>query len=240
MIRLNKFLAQAGIASRRFCDDLIKAGHVKVNGEVVHEMGIRIDEEKDEIVYKGRPVRIIDDMVYILMNKPGNVVTTSDDELGRRTVIDLLTIRERVYPVGRLDYETTGVLLLTNDGTLTNALLHPSKKVEKIYHVLLDKMLRPIDHHHLQRGVELDGKMTQPCQIRQIRVIDNQSYLEMRLREGRNRQIRRMFDKFGYQVEELDRVSFAGLTATGLKRGEWRPLKPDELSRLKREVENED
>ena len=157
----------------------------------------------------------------------------------RTTVLDLLAIPERVFPVGRLDYDTTGVLLLTNDGELTNRLLHPGYESEKIYRVLIDKIIRPIDLHKLQKGIMLDGKMTLPCKIKEIRRMDNRSFLEITLREGRNRQIRRMFEEFGYVVEELNRVSFSGLTLGSLRPGEWRYLTQDEINRLKERVQDE-
>lgn len=235
-MRLNKYLAHAGIASRRKCDELIKAGLVKVNGKTVREMGVTVDEHRDEVTFKGDKVVLHEEYIYVLLNKPQGVVSTASDEHKRDTVLDLVGLPERIYPIGRLDYNTTGVLLLTNDGELTNRLLHPNYKVEKIYHALLDKKVRPIDLHKLQKGIELDGTMTLPCTMREIRIVDNCSLLEIILREGRNRQIRRMFEALQYNVEELERVSFAGFTAHSLQPGEWRYLKDDELARLKEEV----
>jgi len=235
-MRLNKFLAHAGIASRRKCDDLIMAGLVKVNGKTIRQYGVVIDEDKDEVLFKGKRVKLQKEFTYVLLNKPKGVVSTASDEHRRNTVIELISIPERIYSIGRLDYNTTGVLLLTNDGELTNRLLHPNYKVKKIYHVLLDRVVRPIDLHQLKRGIELDGIKTQPCQIREIRIVDNCSFLEIILREGRNRQIRRMFEQLNYKVEELERISFAGITASGLQPGEWRYLKEDELTHIKNEV----
>lgn len=238
-MRLNKYLAHAGVASRRKCDDLILAGYVKVNGKKVDTLGVVIDEIKDEVMYKDQKVTLGEENIYILLNKPQGVVTTASDEFKRTTVLDLLAIPERVYPVGRLDYDTTGVLLLTNDGELTNRLLHPGYESEKIYRLLIDKIIRPIDLHKLQKGIMLDSKMTLPCKIKEIRRMDNRSFLEITLREGRNRQIRRMFEEFGYAVEELNRVSFSGLTLGSLHPGEWRYLTQDELARLKERVQDE-
>ena len=238
-MRLNKFLAHAGVASRRKCDDLILAGYVKVNGKKVDTLGVVIDEIKDEITYKDKKITLGEENIYILLNKPQGVVTTASDEFQRTTVLDLLAVPERVYPVGRLDYDTTGVLLLTKDGELTNHLLHPGYESEKVYRVLIDKIIKPIDLHKLQKGIMLDGKVTLPCKIKEIRRMDNRSFLEVTLREGRNRQIRRMFEEFGYVVEELNRVSFSGLTLGSLRPGEWRYLKQDELARLKERVQDE-
>ena len=237
-MRLNKFLAHAGIASRRKCDDLIMAGYVKVNGKKVDTVGVVIDETKDEVTFKNRKVTLGEEYIYVLLNKPPGVVTTANDEFRRTTVLDLLTIPERIYPVGRLDYDTTGVLLLTNDGELTNRLLHPGYESEKIYRVMIDKILRPIDLHKLQKGIMLDGKMTMPCIIKELRRKDNRSFLEIKLKEGRNRQIRRMFEEFGYVVEEINRISFSGLTLGSLRPGEWRFLTKDELTCLTERVQN--
>ena len=232
-MRLNKYLASAGIASRRKCDDLITAGRIKVNGKVVSELGTRIDETADEVRYDNRVVKFDKQYKYILLNKPTGYVSTVKDEYRRPTVVDLVPVENRVFPVGRLDYDTSGLLLLTNDGQLTNLLLHPKYKVEKIYHVLLDKLIKPVARYHLEQGIELEGKRTGPCKIEQIRVIDNCSLLEIRIREGRNRQIRKMFDAYGYRVESLDRIGFGPLTLSGLKRGEWRPLTRFEIAKLK-------
>ncbi len=233
MIRLNKYLANAGIASRRKCDDLITAGRIKVNGEIITELGYRIDETTDKVHYDDHLVKTDKHYKYILLNKPAGYVSTLHDEYDRPTILDLVTVNERIFPVGRLDYDSTGLLLLTNDGGLTNMLLHPRFKVEKIYHVLLDKLIKPVALYHLEQGVELDEKRTSPCKIRQIRVIDNCSLLEVRIREGWKRQIRRMFDLFGYRVESLERIAFGPLTLTGLKRGEWRLLTRQEVAKLK-------
>lgn len=238
MMRLNKFLAHAGIASRRKCDDLILAGEIKVNGVRVDKVGIVIDETKDDITFKGQRIRLHEEYIYVMLHKPRGVVTTASDQYNRKTVLDLLTVPERIYPVGRLDYDSTGVLLLTNDGEMTNHLLHPGYKAEKIYRVLIDKLIRPIDLHQLQKGVEIDGVRTLPCRITELRRLDNRSLLEIELREGRNRQIRRMFEVFDYSVEELHRISFAGLKLGQLRPGEWRYLNKKEIAQLKKGIKN--
>ncbi len=237
MMRLNKFLAHAGIASRRKCDDLIVAGHVTVNGERITQVGVVIDETKDRVTFKGQSVTLKEHFVYVLLNKPKGTVTTANDEFDRRTVVDLIEVPERIYPVGRLDYETSGVLLLTNDGDLTHKLLHPNYKVEKVYHALIDRVIRPIDLHKFRNGIELDGVKTQPCQVREMQIKNNGSFLEIILKEGRNRQIRRMFEVLGYKVETLQRISFAGIRAGRLQPGEWRYLTPIEEKRLKEGVD---
>jgi len=236
-IRLNRFLALCGVASRRKCDEMIAAGRVKVNGEVVTEMGIKINPNTDVVELDGKRVEFTEDFVYVLMNKPKRTVCTVKDEKHRKTVVDLLRTDLRVFPVGRLDFNTTGVLLITNDGDLAFYLTHPKFEVKKVYRVLLNKVIRPLDLHRFQTGVDLDGYITAPCKARELRIIDNKSYLEVELHEGKNRQIRRMFEKLGYNVEELQRIEFAGLRVNDLKPGEWRLLTPREIRNLKRLIE---
>jgi 23S rRNA pseudouridine2605 synthase len=236
MMRLNRYLAQAGVASRRKCDEIILQGKVTVNGEKVVELGVRVDEIQDKITFDGSPVNLPHNFKYIILNKPAGYITTAKDEFNRHTVLDLIPLEERIFPVGRLDYDTTGVLLLTNDGELSNQLIHPKYKFEKTYHALLDKLVKPVAIYHLQQGVELDGKKTAPCKIHQIRVVDNCSLLEIKIHEGRNRQIRRMFELFEYQVDKLDRIAFGPLTLAGLKRSEWRYLRRTEIEKLRENI----
>ncbi|RMH65466.1 MAG: rRNA pseudouridine synthase [Calditrichaeota bacterium] len=237
MMRLNHFMARCGVASRRRCDDMIAAGRVKVNGETVTAMGVRIDEDNDVVELDDRRLSLKKQFTYIVLNKPLETVSSVRDTHRRRTVVDLLAIPQRVYPVGRLDQNSTGVLLLTDDGDLTHRLIHPKYKSPKVYHVWLDKRIKPIHQHHLQKGIKLDGAQTAPCQIKELRVINNGSLLEVTLHEGKKRQIRRMFAVFGYEVLELDRVSFAGITYAGLKRGEWRYLTEEEVQMLRGKVD---
>jgi pseudouridine synthase len=232
-IRLNRYLALCGLGSRRKCDDIIAAGAIRVNGQLITEMGVRIDPDHDIIEYYDQPVRPIEKHVYILLNKPLRTVTTASDEKHRKTVLDIIGIEDRIFPVGRLDYDTTGALLLTTDGKLSYLLAHPRFQITKIYRALLDKRIRPIDLHHIRKGMVLDGWQTAPCKIEEIRIIDNASFLEIELHEGRNRQIRRMFDELGYQVLKLHRVEFAGLRVDDMKTGEWRKLTAEEINHLK-------
>ena len=232
-IRLNRFLAMAGVGSRRSCDNYIVEGRVSVNKQPVTRLGVRIDPDVDEVYFDGKRVERVKEFIYILMNKPLRTVTTVKDEKRRKTVIDLLGISERLFPVGRLDYYTSGALLITNDGELAYYLIHPRFEVKKVYRVMLNKIIRPIDLHHFQTGIMLDERKTAPCKVRELRRMGNRSYLEVELHEGRNRQIRRMFDALGYHVEELHRLSFAGLNVTDLKPGEWRELTAKEVEMLK-------
>ncbi|MEJ2635514.1 MAG: pseudouridine synthase [Calditrichia bacterium] len=236
-IRLNRFLAMSGLGSRRKCDDLIVQGVIRVNGEVITKLGTQIDPRKDVVEYSGTRVRPDEKLIYILLNKPLRTVTTASDEKRRKTVLDIVKIEQRIFPVGRLDYNTTGALLLTNDGDLAYFLSHPRFEVSKVYRVLLDKRIRPIDLHHFRNGIELDDRKTAPCRAEEVRIIDNRSYLEIELHEGRNRQIRRMFEALDYRVDELQRAEFAGLRINDLKEGEWRLLTPREIQSLKKMVQ---
>jgi len=235
-MRLNKYLTQAKIASQRKCDDLILASRIKMNDKIANQLGLRIEETHDSVTFDDSPVKLPVTYKYILLNKPPGYITSASDEFDRRTVLDLIPVEERVFPVGRLDYDTTGLLLLTNDGELSNQLIHPRYKIEKTYHVLLNKLVKPVALYHLEQGVDLDGKKTAKCKIQQIRVVDNCSLLEMKIHEGRNRQIRRMFETFEYEVEELDRIAFGPITLSGLKRGEWRYLRKSEIDDIHKHI----
>ncbi len=233
-IRLNRFLALCGLGSRRKCDELIASGVVRVNGEIVSEMGASIDPENDVVEFQNDKVQPDQEHLYILLNKPLHTVTTVSNEKKRKTVLDLINIDRRIFPVGRLDFNTTGVLLLTTDGKLTYQLSHPKFQVGKKYRVLLNKRIRPVDLYHFRNGLLLDEKKTAPCKAEEIRIIDNASYMEVELHEGRNRQIRRMFDTLGYHVSKLHRIEFAGLRTDNLKPGEWRILSHSEIRNLKK------
>jgi pseudouridine synthase len=230
-------IADAGIASRRTADEMIAEGRVKVNGRVVTELGTRITSN-DRVMVDGKLISDPERHVYILLNKPKDTITTTSDERGRRTVMDLIDTRERIYPVGRLDRNTTGVLLLTNDGDLANRLMHPRHGVARLYDVVLDKPLELRDARAITAGVELEnGDKTQPCEI-DMEDRDRQ-HLRITLYEGKNREVRRLFEHFGYEVTRLDRKLYAGLSARGLARGEWRRLERKEISSLRRLVDLE-
>lgn len=231
-IRLNKFLSNAGVCSRREADELIKVGAVLVNGAPVTELGTKITA-KDLVEVNGREVRP-EQKVYLLLNKPRNCVTTTDDPQERLTVTHLVrkACKERIYPVGRLDRNTTGVLLLTNDGDLAAQLVHPSHKKKKIYHVWLDRDVAAEDMQKLADGVELeDGEMHADA-ISYV-TEDDLSQVGIEIHSGRNRIVRRLFEHLGYHVKKLDRVYFAGLTKKNLGRGKWRYLTQDEVNNLK-------
>jgi 23S rRNA pseudouridine2605 synthase len=232
-IRLNKFISNAGICSRREADELIKAGAVTVNGKIVTEMGYKI-KRTDLVNYGGQGLKP-ERQIYILLNKPKDYITTSEDPQERRTVLELIkgACKERVYPVGRLDRNTTGLLLLTNDGELTDKITHPSFKQKKIYHVELDK---PVKKEHLkaiQEGIELEDGLIKVDEIKYVEDNESKKEVGVTLHSGRNRIVRRIFEHFEYKVKKLDRVYFAGLTKKDLARGRWRFLTPMEINMLK-------
>ncbi len=231
-IRLNKFLANAGVCSRREADEFITAGVVSVNGEVVTELGTKI-KRSDVVKFHDEPVSI-ERKVYVLLNKPKDCVTTSDDPQARLTVMDLVkgACNERIYPVGRLDRNTTGVLLLTNDGDLASKLTHPKFLKKKIYHVYLDKNLTKADMEQIAAGIQLeDGEIHADA----ISYADEnkRDQVGIEIHSGKNRIVRRIFESLGYKVVKLDRVFFAGLTKKGLRRGEWRYLTEQEVNFLR-------
>jgi 23S rRNA pseudouridine2605 synthase len=231
-IRLNKFLSNAGVCSRREADEFIQAGAVKVNGEVITALGTKITRQ-NEVLFNERPVQI-ESKVYIVLNKPKNTVTTSDDPQERKTVMDLVknACHERIYPVGRLDRNTTGVLLLTNDGDLASKLTHPSYKKKKIYHVWLDKGVAEEDMEKIANGMELEDGEIHADAISYASEEDK-SQVGIEIHSGRNRIVRRIFESMGYHVMKLDRVYFAGLTKKNLARGKWRYLNEQEVNALR-------
>ncbi|HOO94515.1 MAG TPA: pseudouridine synthase [Proteiniphilum sp.] len=231
-IRLNKYLANAGICSRREADEFITAGVVKVNGEVVTELGTKITRA-DEVMFHNQPVRL-ESKVYVLLNKPKGFVTTTDDPENRKTVMELVksACSERIYPVGRLDRATTGVLLLTNDGDLASKLTHPKYEKRKIYQVWLDK---PVVMEHMQAiadGIELEDGEIHADAISYV-TEEDLTQVGIEIHSGKNRVVRRMFEKLGYRVLKLDRVYFAGLTKKKLSRGKWRYLSEQEVNMLR-------
>lgn len=231
-LRLNKFLANAGVCSRREADALIAAGEVMVNGVVVTELGSRVTRQ-DEVVYKGQRVST-QSKVYILLNKPKNCVTTSDDPECRRTVMDMVkgACEERIYPVGRLDRNTTGVILITNDGELSSKLTHPSFMKKKIYQVWLDKPVSIEDMQRIAEGIELEDGEIHADAVSYV-TEDDLSQVGIEIHSGRNRIVRRIFEHLGYHVHKLDRVYFAGLTKKNLPRGRWRYLTEQEVNNLR-------
>ena len=231
-VRLNKFLANAGVCSRREADEFIQAGVVTVNGEIVTELGTKV-LRTDEVKFHEQPVTIAK-KVYVLLNKPKDYVTTSDDPQQRKTVMDLVkgACPERIYPVGRLDRNTTGVLLLTNDGDMASKLTHPKFLKKKIYHVYLDKNVTARDLQQIAEGIVLEDGEIKADAVEYADPVDKKQ-VGIEIHSGKNRIVRRIFESLGYKVTKLDRVQFAGLTKKNLRRGDWRYLTEDEVDRLR-------
>lgn len=229
---LNKYVSHSGIGSRRKAIELIKNGQITVNDQKFVHPAYEV-QKKDVVKYKGTVIKPVTKKIYILMNKPKNVITSLNDESGRRTVLDILQgkINERIFPVGRLDYKTTGLLLLTNDGDLAKKLSHPSHKVPKIYELLLDKPLNDKHLNAIEKGITLeDGEV----KVNWIRTLDDEkTIVNLELHIGKNRIVRRIFEHFEYKIIKLDRIYYAGLTKKGLKRGWFRPLTEKEIIMLK-------
>lgn len=232
VVRLNRFIANSGVCSRREADTLIQAGVVTVNGEVVTELGTKVNIHDDDIRFNGERLKG-EEKVYLIMNKPKGYVTTASDPHAEKTVIDLLKgCSSRVYPVGRLDKNTTGVLLLTNDGEIAERLTHPSYDKKKIYQVSLDRELSEEDYHKILEGISLTDGDVKADELEFIDANDKRK-IGIEIHSGKNRIVRRIFDSLGYNVKALDRVYFAGLTKKGLKKGEWRYLTEGEINILK-------
>jgi 23S rRNA pseudouridine2605 synthase len=230
---LNKFIAHAGIAARRDAAEIVRQGAVKVNGELVTEPGHKVSA-KDDIRVNGKKIFLAKNLIYILLNKPKDYITTTDDPHGRKTVLDIIkkATPERIYPVGRLDRNTSGVLLLTNDGELSQKLTHPSNEVKKVYHVTLNKPLDKKDFDQILKGVTLEDG---PASVDVLAYADvkDKSQIGVEIHSGRNRIVRRIFESLGYDVRNLDRVMFAGLTKKNVDRGKWRFLSEKEVRDLK-------
>lgn len=238
-IRLQKFLAEAGIASRRKCEEFIKEGRVIVNGKKITELGTKVDPENDLITFDRKPVKVFNKKVYYMLNKPEKYVTTLNDEFDRPTVLNLMNkVRERVFPVGRLDYDSRGLLLLTNDGDLAYKLTHPRYHVKKTYIAKLKGVPTEEKLDRLRKGVVIDGRKTAPAKIKLKRTLEKNSEIYITIKEGRNRQIRKMFDKIGHQVLKLERISLGKLTIGDLPLGKFRPLSVEELKYVKSLTEN--
>ena len=238
MERLQKVIAHAGVASRRKAEQLILEGKVTVNDKVVRELGVKVTG-KEKIEVEGIPLQR-EKKVYYVLHKPRGFVSTVSDEKNRRTVVDFFQdkVSERVYPVGRLDYDTAGVLLMTNDGDFANMIMHPRSHLEKIYEVTIKGLIKGEDLHHLEKGVYLEGKKTMPCKIK-VTYKDMEhktTVLKIKLYEGKNRQVKKMFESVGHPVKRLHRISVGCVNLKGLRPGEYRRLKPQEVKDLKKLV----
>jgi len=232
--RLQKILAHAGVASRRACEELILSGKVKIDGRVVTELGVKADPEQNVIEVDGKKITEMEKLIYILLFKPAGYVSTVHDPQKRRTVLDLISgIKERVYPVGRLDYDTSGLLILTNDGQLTHELIHPSREVEKTYRAMVKGIPHSVSLKKLATGIELDDGKTAPAQVKIKKTDGDHALIDITIHEGKNRQVRRMFTAVGHPVIWLKRIAFGFLDLGKMKPGEWRYLTKQEVERLK-------
>lgn len=230
LIRLQKFLAEAQVASRRRSEEIIKQGRVSVNGAVVDILGAKIDDEKDIVCVDGKPVEKYEKLLYIMLNKPEGCVTTASDQFNRKTVMDYVKdISQRIYPVGRLDYDTSGLIILTNDGDLTYKLTHPKHNIEKTYLAVVDRMPSAENMERFRKGVIIDGKKTAPAYIEKAG--DNR--LEIKIHEGRNRQVRKMCVAIGSSVQKLKRIAIGDIKLGNINKGEYRYLNDDEIKYLK-------
>ena len=230
MERLQKVMASCGVASRRKAEEMITAGLVKVNGEVVTELGTKVSD-KDEIEVNGKLITR-EDKVYYLINKPREVITSTDDDKGRRVITDLIQTDARIYPVGRLDYDTTGALLLTNDGEFSNIITHPKSNVDKVYLAKLEGIIKGEDINKLKDGVMLDNTKVSASRVKlkKINSTNNTCMVEITIHEGKNHQVKRMFEAVGYHVEKLKRIRIGIFTVDDLKSGEYRKLTPKEVA----------
>lgn len=238
-MRLQKFLARAGAASRRGSEDLMTAGRVRVNGEVVTELGTKVDPAVDVVTLDGKRLSLAEEPVYIALNKPAGVMTTMSDPQGRMTVATLVPTTEYpgLFPVGRLDYETTGLLLFTTDGEIAHRLLHPKWHVEKVYRALIDGRAVEAELQRLRDGVALDDGLTAPARVKSLRSSGTTTFVEIAITEGRKRQVRRMFSKIGHPVLELHRASFGPVPLGDLSRASWRHLSAEEVAALRAAVD---
>ncbi len=230
--RLQKYLANSGVASRRKCEELILQGKVEVNGKVVTELGIKVNPEKDIVKFNGKEVKQTKKMVYILLNKPIGYVTTADDQFGRETVLDLVKVKERIVPVGRLDMYTSGALILTNDGDFVYKVTHPKHEIEKTYTVTVKGIVQNSEVEQLRKGVKIDDYTTKPAKVKILKTDTEISRLEITIHEGKNRQVRKMCEAVNRKVLALHRSKIGGIGVKDIELGKWRYLQENEIQKL--------
>ena len=233
-IRLQKFLANSGICSRRKAEEYILAGKVKVNGKIITELGTKVNPAKDEVTFEGKVVKNVEDKIYILLNKPIGYVTTAKDQFNRDTVMNLIKIKERVVPVGRLDMYTSGALLLSNDGNFVYKITHPKHEINKTYTVTLKGIVTKEDVEKLEKGVDIGGYITKPAKVKILKtdIEKNISRLEITIHEGKNRQVRKMCEAIGHKVIALHRSKIAGIGVKDIELGKWRYLTKEEIEKI--------
>ncbi len=231
-MRLNKFLSNSGVASRRKCDLLIEEGKVTVNGKVVSELGLKINEKKDKVKVEGKEISLPSSFVYIKLNKPKGYACTASDEKGRKTIYDLVNCEERLFSIGRLDYDTEGLIILTNDGDFANAVAHPRFQTEKEYRVTAEGEIKESELAVMRKGVVVDGERMPSARVEKLSFENGFTKLSVVIDEGQNRQVRRMFEAIGHEIKLLKRVRIGQVRLGGLKRGEYRDLTEEELNLL--------
>lgn len=232
MLRLNKFLSSCGVASRRHSDELIAQGRVFVNGKVVTSVGTTINEKKDKVVFDGKELSLPSSFVYIKLNKPKGYICSASDEKGRKTIYSLIDTDERLFSIGRLDYDTEGLIILTNDGDFANKISHPSYSIEKEYQVTIEGKILESELAVMRKGAVVDGERMPPAKVKLISADEKTSKISVVIDEGQNRQVRRMFEAIGRVIILLKRVRIGGVRLGGLSRGEYRDLREDELNNL--------
>lgn len=232
--RLQKYMASCGVGSRRKCEEIILQGRVSVNSERIKELGTKVTPERDKVYLDGKLITPEENKLYILLNKPKGYICTVQDEKGRKTILDLVHVKERIYPIGRLDKDSSGIIILTNDGEIYNKIIHPSKEKVKTYRVLVDGV---IDETHIKKfkeGIDIGGYITAPAILDVVKVYKNSTEILIKIHEGKNRQIRRMCESIGHRVLELDRISIGDIKKGDLKQGNWRNLTDQEVKYLKK------
>jgi 23S rRNA pseudouridine2605 synthase len=231
--RLQKFMARCGVASRRKCEEIITMGRVKVNDSLVVELGYKIDPDIDKVYLDDKIISIEENKVYIALNKPEGIVSTVKDEKGRKTILDLVEVKERIYPIGRLDYETSGLIILTNDGDIYNKVIHPREAINKVYIALLEGLPTEEEISKFCNGIDIDGYITAKADLQVLKRVGVNSSARITIHEGKNRQIRKMCDAIDHSVINLKRVSVGEILLEDLEKGKWRSLTNKEVEYLK-------
>lgn len=230
--RLQKYMAKCGVASRRKCEEIILSGRVEVNGSVITELGFKINEN-DVVEVDSNVIKVEENKVYIILNKPTGYITSNSDEKERKTILDIVNVKERIYPIGRLDYDSSGLLLLTNDGDIYNKIIHPKKEIEKRYIATVKGTFSKEELEKFRSGVDIGGYITAPAKIKVIKESKSNSVVEITIHEGKNRQVRKMCSAFNHEVLNLKRIAIGKLSLDNLKEGQWRNLNEKEVSYLK-------
>ncbi|MGN2370018.1 pseudouridine synthase [Clostridium cagae] len=231
--RLQKYMASCGVASRRKCEEIILNGEVKVNGVVITELGTRVNPVEDNVEYKGSLITKEENKVYIILNKPEGYITSAKDEKGRKTVLDLVKVNERIYPIGRLDYDSSGLILLTNDGDVYNKIIHPREELNKKYIAVVKGEVSKKDIDTFNKGIDIGGYITAPASLEVLSYANGKSTVKVCIHEGKNRQIRKMCTAINHEVLSLNRVSIGEIQLKYLKKGEWRKLTTEELDYIR-------